>query len=404
VDLAPDAAKTAPSGEEDNCGESSFWERSLLGWHVAFYGLLGATALIGFFEDGLAGVRPWYLAVLAAMAVWYAVVGARAVYEENNGRGLTYLVGVTALLLVLTQLGQPAFLLLFVVFPQIWAMLTTRWAIITTIGVVTALTIAQMAEGGWTSDAIEDPLLFGLIQICFCLLLGLWITGVINEGERLARLVEELRSTRAELAIANRVAGELAERERLATEIHDTLAQGFTSIVMLAQAADRAGAKGDVAAMRDRVAMVERTARENLEEARSLVAALTPVDLDAGLGEALVRLAARFERELGVRTTVTVTGEARSLSRNAEIVLLRAAQEALANVRKHSGAGRVTVALHQDAAGIELEVSDDGRGFDGEPPDGYGLPGMRARAEQIGGAVEVRSAAGRGTAVRVRVP
>ena len=124
--------------------------------------------------------------------------------------------------------------------------------------------------------------------------------------------------------------GALAERERLAGEIHDTLAQGFTSIIMLLQAArgtaDRAGQY--------------RTARENLAEARTLITALRPAPLSgATLEEALGRITAQFGEELAVSTTFEVRGDSRTTSTKVEVVLLRAAQEALANVRKHARPG-----------------------------------------------------------------
>src|SRR5690606_25870001 len=138
--------------------------------------------------------------------------------------------------------------------------------------------------------------------------------------------------------------GMVAERERLAREGHDTLAQGYTSIVVLAQTA-AAALPGDPGAVADRLAGIEEVARENLAEARAMVAAFAPVALDSvTLVEALQRLAERFGRETGTVTRVDTTalgGALPALSRAEEIVLLRGAQEALANVRRHASATAV---------------------------------------------------------------
>jgi signal transduction histidine kinase len=117
------------------------------------------------------------------------------------------------------------------------------------------------------------------------------------------------------------------------------------------------------------------------------------------------RLADRLGRELAVPATVRVDGAPRALPPNHDVVLLRAAQEALANVRKHAGARRVAVELAYGEHGTTLAVTDDGRGFaPDERPDGFGLAGMRARAEDVGGVLEVDSRMGGGTTVRLMLP
>ena len=120
---------------------------------------------------------------------------------------------------------------------------------------------------------------------------------MIRESDQRATLIAELERTRAELAAAEHDRGVLSERQRLAHEIHDTLAQGFASITALAQAAE-AAVDTQPEAARDRILLIERTARDNLAEARALVTDLTPVDLTGvTLTEAVQRLVGRFERE-----------------------------------------------------------------------------------------------------------
>ena len=130
------------------------------------------------------------------------------------------------------------------------------------------------------------------------------------------------------------------ERERISREIHDTLAQGFTSVVALSRAAESALARGDVATARDRLLLIERTAADNLDEARLIVAELTPGHLQSRtLAEALERLGAAVTSENGLRAEVCVAGDPVPLGGAAEVVILRTAQEALANVRRHAVGG-----------------------------------------------------------------
>jgi signal transduction histidine kinase len=159
----------------------------------------------------------------------------------------------------------------------------------------------------------------------------------------------------------------------------------------------------DPAAARRRLVTARETARQNLAEARGLVAALSPADLQAApLPEALGRLASRFEAETGLPARFEVRGDPRPLAANQEVVLLRSAQEALANVRKHAGAGAVTVSLRFEGAGAVLSVADDGGGFDpAVPTGGFGLAGMRRRVEEIGGALTIHSGPA-GTTAEVR--
>jgi signal transduction histidine kinase len=158
--------------------------------------------------------------------------------------------------------------------------------------------------------------------------------------------------------------------------------------------------------------VIEEVARENLAEARAMVAAFAPVALDsATLVEALQRLAERFGRETGIATrldTSAVDGVDTGLTRSEEIVLLRGAQEALANVRRHAAASAVVLRLSRvgsdDGSQVSVHVEDDGVGFDPAAAAGVGLAGLRDRAAEVGGVVDVVSAPGEGTRVTVRVP
>lgn len=205
----------------------------------------------------------------------------------------------------------------------------------------------------------------------------------------------------------------LEERQRLAREIHDTLAQGFTSIVMHLEAAEQA-LPAEMTTPQQHLDQARRTARESLVQARRLVWALRPEHLErASLSEALERIVARWAGESGIVADVTTTGTASPLHPEVEVTLLRVVQEALANTRKHARASQVTVTLSYMSDVIVLDVQDDGVGFDParirapsvtEAAGGFGLTAMRERVEELGGKLLVESAPGEGTTVVAEIP
>jgi signal transduction histidine kinase len=374
--------------------------------HAAFAALVGgavATVLAGDVE----GSRPVLLAALATWVAAYLAVGARAVRDPARPHAAAYLV-VLVLVVGVIAWEQPSLLfLMFVAFTQVWFLVGTvrvgaAWTVVLALAAVLGPAIA------WSQG--EEPL-WGpgetLVGMVFSLAMGLWVFRVLEQSAQRAALIHELESTRAELAAAHREQGVAAERERWAREVHDTLAQGYTSIVVLAQTA-AAQLPGDPAGAAERVALIEEVARENLAEARAMVAAFAPVALDdATLVEALQRLAERFGRETGLATRLDTSalGDGGSgLTRAEEIVLLRGAQEALANVRRHAAASAVVLRVTRVGDAVSVHVEDDGVGFDVAGAAGVGLAGLRDRAEEVGGAVEVASVPGEGTRVTVRVP
>jgi signal transduction histidine kinase len=247
-----------------------------------------------------------------------------------------------------------------------------------------------------------------LVQIAFGFVISLWIGAIARQSLERRQLIDELERTRRQLAAAEREEGVLEERSRLAREIHDTLAQGFASVVTHLEAAD-VSLDTDPSRARHHVQEAEGVARTSLAEARGLAWALRPDALaGGGLPGAIERVAAAAAQG-GPPTDVTVTGTVRPLHPDVEVTLLRAAQEALANVRRHAQAGHVTVTLSYFPNEVTLDVADDGHGFDPTaqapgPAGGLGLLGMRERAEALGGSVAVESAPGEGTTVAVSLP
>jgi len=225
---------------------------------------------------------------------------------------------------------------------------------------------------------------------------------------RLEAALAENAGLHAQLLTQAREAGVLEERQRVAREIHDTIAQGLTGIVTQLEAADQAR---DLPAERDRhLHNAQRLARESLTEARRSVEASMPAVLEAGtLPEALAEVARSWSEINGVPVDVTVTGEAIALHPEIEVALLRTAQEALANVAKHAGATRAGLTLSFMGDVVTLDVRDDGVGFDPAeqgPRDGsgFGLVGMGQRVARVAGSLAIESEPGGGTAVSARVP
>jgi signal transduction histidine kinase len=385
--------------------DQDVWVRTIVGWHVAFWLMLSVVALVVLAQPDLSpGTRAAAGGLVAVLAAAYAFLGAPAARSRDVLRSRAYLGLLIVVTTALVAMDVNVSFLLFLAFPQVWFFSDRpRDGVIGTVVLTLAVGAALVVALGTRADTVTVAVSMG-ISLTFSILMGLWIGGVIMQSRSRADLIRDLEATRAALAEAHHSQGVTAERERLAREIHDTLAQGFTSVVMLAQAA-QAQLPRDPGAARTQLAAIERTARENLAEARALVAAFSPVALEGtDLAGALRRLSDRFAADTGIDVRLDIGPGVADLPRDHEVVLLRAAQEALANVRRHSQARSVTVRLGLDGGSARVEVTDDGTGFDPDASSGFGLSGMRDRVSDVGGAVDVESLPGQGTRVSVRVP
>ncbi|MDT0450086.1 sensor histidine kinase [Streptomyces hesseae] len=364
-----------------------------LAFHGAFYALLGVAL-----APTLAG-RPSAgpLAVLPLGALLAAVYAAGTVRPARRP-GL-WLSAVTALWLALLALDHGFSYVAFPLFFLFLRALPVRWAHPAVAAATAAVVAAQAtAPGGLTVAKVIGPAAGAAVAI----LTAYGYAALHRESQRRERLIDDLVRTRDELAAAQREAGRLAERQRLAREIHDTLAQGLSSIVLLARAAETA--ERDTA--RERVREIGLTAADNLAEARRFVQALTPPALeDAPLPEALRRVTARTVPGAVFR----LDGEPCPLPVETEVALLRLTQEALANVARHARAEHTAVTLAFLDGQVALDIYDDGVGFapGRGPADGrrtFGLHGMRERIAGLGGTFTVESAPGEGTAIAATVP
>jgi signal transduction histidine kinase len=241
------------------------------------------------------------------------------------------------------------------------------------------------------------------------------ITELAGANQRLEDMIAENTGLQAQLLTQAREAGAGDERQRMAREIHDTLAQGLTGIITQLEAAQQTASEAE----RDRrIGNATRLARDSLAEARRSVQALRPQALeDSKLPEALAGEVTRWTATSGVPAEVAATGDPRALHPEVEVTLLRVAQEALANVAKHAGASHAWVTLSYMEDVVSLDVRDDGAGFSPETPaapahpdettpasGGFGLIAMRQRVNRLAGQLEIESEPGGGTAVSASLP
>jgi signal transduction histidine kinase len=392
----------APRGPSPNAWLRWFWL-----WELYF--ALGSVAMVLVLlgeNDASAADHAGAIGALVSMAIWYVAVGRGAIATNERGspwRGRIFMIGMLVLLVAGVTFEASMSAALFAVCPLAFMSLDLREAIFVVVPANLVPVLTSLVQDGF------QTMLFGflpgtLLTVTFAVLLGTWIHRIISQSEERARLIRELEASREEIGRLSREAGVAGERTRLAAEIHDTLAQGFTSLVTLVQAAE-SELDGDPAKARRHLRLAARTARENLGEARALVAGLMPSALGTGsLDEAIRRQLERLAEETAVTATYQVQGESVALPTVLEVVLLRAVQESLTNVRKHSGASTVTICLRVNGTAAHLRVTDDGAGFDpARASEGYGLRGMRSRAGQVGGSLSVHSGTS-GTTIELEVP
>ena len=375
-----------------------------IGLHVLIVAL---TLLV--IVRALFGVWPLPGVVVTLAALFLGVyIGGGNLARTQSAPWVTpvWLISLMAIWLVLTLFASDAAYIVFPLFFLQLHVLPLRWGIPAVMVSVLLAIWALTFHLGWNLGAVLGPLIGAGVAIA----IGLGYQALLREASERQALIADLIATRAELAATERAAGTLAERERLAREIHDTVAQGLSSIQMLSHAAERTVTD---ATARDHLRLARETAAANLQETRRFIRELTPPALvEQTLPGALQRLAETATAEAAksdVHTVVSlhVTGEPVPLPMRLEATLLRIAQGSLANVAQHAAATRVEVTLSYMSDEVTLDVVDNGRGFNPtavaqrENHESFGLVAIRQRVEQLGGTFVLESAPGRGTALAV---
>jgi signal transduction histidine kinase len=393
--------------------------------------LLLAVPLIPYVlsQGPTAGAMGITVGVAVAAGVWIMwMVILHPGWTERRRVMSVYLIGLIAFIAALT-IRSPWFAF-FTWFGFLHAMryLTGAWRWVACAAVAIFFGMAQ--AGGFHRPTVSTVAIWVLLACVDVVLVGAFtLLGVKTEEQNQARkgmiaelaeanhrlegMIAENTGLQAQLLTQAREAGAGDERQRMAREIHDTLAQGLTGIITQLEAAQQTG---NDAERERRIGNAKRLARDSLAEARRSVQALRPQALeDSRLPEALAGEVARWSATSGVAGEVETTGEARALHPEVEVTLLRVAQEALANVAKHAGASRAGVTLSYMEDVVSLDVRDDGAGFAPAPPEasraigspagsGFGLIAMRQRVSRLAGQLEIESEPGSGTAVSASLP
>lgn len=343
-------------------------------------------------DPRLMGVYFGGLMVLAAALVIsapfygiFAFVGYIHTTLFLSGRWQYLGAAATSMIMALSYLGGPG----SISTDREWVL----WLAISGISTVLSVTFIHFAETSYARGLRQRDALAQLHEA----------------NVRLEAALEENAGLHAQLVNQAREAGVLDERQRMAGEIHDTLAQSLAGILTQLEAADQTRTEPD----RSRhMASAITLARDSLVEARRTVHAVQPLALaEARLPDAIQELANRWSETHPTEAMLTTTGNPIPLHTDIEVALLRAAQEALANVAKHAEASRVGLTLSYMEDLVTLDVRDDGVGFDplasrphGSPAGGYGLAAMRHRIQRLTGRLEVESEPGGGTAISVSLP
>ncbi|ADU09966.1 MULTISPECIES: sensor histidine kinase [Micromonospora] len=379
-----------------------------LAWclHLLIIGLLVLAAGRAVADD-----RPRAGSIVAASVACglaYAIGPLLPRIRRSRWAAAWWLAAVGAAWLVLLGLSPDAIWVAFPLYFLQLHLLPRRAGLAAVIATAAAAVAGFGAHtGSFTAATVIGPALGAAVAVGV-----VWgYQALYRESEQRRQLIEELTATRADLARAEHTAGVLAERERLAREIHDTLAQGLSSIQLLLRAAERA-LPGRPGAASGHVDAARQVAVDNLAEARRFVAALTPPTLEGTtLAGALERLCTTTSARHRLAARFHLVGAPVSLSTAHEVALLRIAQSALANTVRHARATTAEVTLSCLGDRIALHVVDNGQGFDPDrlpAPDvdsgGFGLTAMRARMNALGGTLAVESAPGHGTALTAELP
>ncbi|OFT29660.1 two-component sensor histidine kinase [Corynebacterium sp. HMSC08D02] len=317
------------------------------------------------------------------MAVPFALLYLAGTVAYNEGKRFpraamyTWLAAVLALWVVMALhaaefvwLEFPLVILVSVVLPT--------WSGIAVAALLLAFTLSVTAPGAGIGGVVGP-----LLGTVLALLIYHSYRALRAEADHYKHLAYELQATHMELAAAEHASGVLEERARLSREVHDTIAQGLSSIVLLGRTLDKQITEPGAKQILD---TIRATASDNLAEARRFVAVNAgPAEPLPRRLEELARGAEGRQQALGQRLTVDLNVE--DVPEPAAGVIERVVREGLSNIVRHAGATRAVVTVEKLGDVATVDVFDNGRGITG--PEGYGLRGLRARVAEVGGTLSV---------------
>lgn len=359
-----------------------------------------AFLVVNAISDGVTWV-PQMSMLLVYLVLYHLLVRPAMNSHELPGGGrwrVTAWLATVAWLGILCSFDGAAALMQMIIYPIVWQLsISRRQAYWRNAGVGLAVIAGAAHAGGYTPAAFGVALISGGVAVVFSLAIGTWITSVTLYGIERQELVEELMRAQSTLERVSAEAGAVAERERLAREVHDTITQTLTALVMAAEQGQRqlASDRGIEASRSFELAID--LGRDALAEARALVAANASLPKGESLGATVERVVGRFRRDSGVR--LELTQQSVVADREMEVVIVRCLQELLSNVARHADAEQVSVDLlleevadYPDQQQVVLRVKDDGRGFDpAASSEGLGLGGLCDRVDLRGGDVRIQS-------------
>lgn len=372
-----------------------------VGLHLLFVALTGFVTVGAILAADEATGAVLVIAAVLLITYGLGAIAARA-GSHTSWTGPVWLAAITAEWFALVWLTPNAAYLVFPLFFLSLHILGSRFGAAAIVASTAVAITALGLHSGWSVGGVVGP----LVGAGVALLIGLGYQALARESAQREALMGELIATRGLLAATEHESGVLAERARLAREIHDTLAQGLSSIQMLIRAAESESPDQPGA---EHLRLARETAATNLAQARRFIRELTPPELDGrGLGGALRRLAATQWAAGGLRVEVRVSDTV-SLPMHIQTALLRIAQGAIANVIQHAHASTATITLVVDGEQVQFTIVDDGTGFDPEQAagtdaarsDSFGLQATRERVEQLDGVLTIQSARQAGTALSV---
>ncbi|WP_193105381.1 sensor histidine kinase [Brachybacterium sp. FME24] len=369
---------------------------------------------------------PAVLGLTVATAIWvFWFITLHPRWHRSGPLMGLYYAGLMALAAGLVVLAPWYGIFAFVGYVHAFVVLTGRWRYVGL--VTTSMIMAVTYMGGIARIGADEWWLWLAISLVSAGLAATFVSFIENTDQqwrqqkraldevheanvKLEEALAENAELQAQLLVQAREAGVLDERQRMAREIHDTLAQSLAGILTQLQAAEQS--MEEPFTLRRHMSSATSLARESLTDARRTILAVEPELLaDARLPDAISDVTRSWSELNHIDAVLTTTGDPRPMHADVEVTLLRAAQEALNNVAKHAKAHRVGLTLSYMEDLVTLDVRDDGIGFepdarraDGTADGGFGLLGMRQRVQRLAGRLDIESEPGGGTAISATVP
>lgn len=388
---------------------------------IGQYVIAAVLTVVGTVRSVVDGVAiPVALITGLAILAWHTA-GSMLLHRNNSRRLVVlWLIGFAAIWVAAVMVSAEFVWLAFLLWLLAGHLLSLGWGLVFSTVVLAIVLVAPVLQQGASS---YSNMVGPIVGSVFAYGISRGYLQLLRDAEERERLVasltraqREMADLQDEFALAQRQSGAKTERTRISRDIHDTIAQGLSSIRLLAHAGGNRTEDPEAARV---LAQLEALAGDSLTDVRRIVAALAPAELENdALAAALQRMLDRASADSELSFELHIDESLPHLPTDVEVALLRTAQSALGNVRLHAAAGRVVVSLIDGEGSVRLDVIDDGCGFDvasweraagsvegaGSGSASYGLRFMRARLRELGGGLEIESAPGEGTSVSVHLP